>query len=117
MSTAEHNHRIDYIELMAADLVAAKAFYQTVFGWTFKDYGDEYTSFKDGRLAGGLRKEAHVVSGGPLVVLYGADLEDLQARVEAAGGKIVKPVFEFPGGRRFHFTDPDGYELAVWTEA
>ena len=68
-------------------------------------------------MKGGFDAIGPITTGGPLIVLYGADLAELQRRVEEAGGRIVKPVFEFPGGRRFHFTDPDGYELAVWTEA
>ncbi len=87
-----------------------------MFGWTFEDYGPDYASFHDGRLAGGFRKEARVPRGGPLVVLYAADLAAMEAKVRQAGGKIARPTFEFPGGRRFHFTDPSGNELAVWTD-
>ncbi len=108
---------INYIEFNVADIARSKAFYGKAFGWTFTDYGPAYCEFSDGHMKGGFDAGGPVKPGGPLVVLYGADLEDTQARVEAAGGKIVKPVFDFPGGRRFHFTDPDGYELAVWTEA
>ncbi len=114
---ARHDRCIDYIEFNVADIARSKAFYGKAFGWTFTDYGPAYCEFCDGHMKGGFDAGAPVTLGGPLVVLYGADLEDAQARVEAAGGKIVKPVFAFPGGRRFHFTDPDGYELAVWTEA
>jgi len=107
---------IDYIEFNVADIFRSKAFYRGVFGWTFKDFGPDYSEFTDGRMRGGFDATGPVQPGGPLVVLYGDDLDDLQTRIEAAGGKIVKPVFEFPGGKRFHFTDPDGYELAVWTK-
>ena len=113
---SRHDRAINYIELAVADIARAKAFYGEAFGWTFTDYGPAYCEFSDGHMKGGFDAGAPVRPGGPLVVLYGADLEDTQARVEAAGGKIVKPVFDFPGGRRFHFTDPDGYELAVWSE-
>lgn len=108
---------IDYIELSVADIARAKAFYGAAFGWTFTDYGPEYCEFSDGAMKGGFSAGTSAAPGGPLVVLYGADLDDLQRRIARAGGKIVKAVFAFPGGRRFHFTDPDGYELAVWTEA
>jgi len=106
---------IDYIEFFVDDVAAAKAFYQTVFGWTFTDYGPDYSSFSDGRIAGGLVKESRP-KGGALVVLYSADLESLLLAVQEAGGTIVKPIFPFPGGRRFHFTDPAGNELAVWSD-
>jgi predicted enzyme related to lactoylglutathione lyase len=106
---------INYIEFNVADMARTKTFYGTAFGWRFTDYGPDYCEFTDGLMKGGFDATAPVITGGPLVILYGDDLAETQARVEAAGGKIVKPVFEFPGGRRFHFTDPDGYELAVWT--
>jgi uncharacterized protein len=72
---------------------------------------------RTGRLDGGFTTSDPPTPGGPLVILYANDLEDMQRRVEAAGGKIVKPIFSFPGGRRFHFEDPDGYVLAVWSKA
>lgn len=107
---------IDYLEFTVADTTRSKAFYGEAFGWTFTDYGANYCEFTDGHLKGGFDASGPVTPGGPLVVLYGSDLTDAMDRIEAAGGRIVKPIFEFPGGRRFHFTDPDGYELAVWTE-
>ncbi|HEX5385409.1 MAG TPA: VOC family protein [Gemmatimonadales bacterium] len=113
---AEHDRRIDYIELPATDVAAAKAFYARAFGWTFTDYGPDYTSFEDGRLAGGLRKAEVVGRDGVLVVIFAVDLAATEARVRGAGGTIVQPVFSFPGGRRFHFTDPSGNELAVWSD-
>jgi predicted enzyme related to lactoylglutathione lyase len=119
MSAAENEKRIDYVEFPVADVGAAKRFYGEVFGWSFEDYGPDYASFHDGRLAGGFRQvEAgeEVRPGGPLVVLYAADLADLEARVKRAGGAVVRPVFDFPGGRRFHFSDPAGHELAVWSD-
>ncbi|MFZ0819345.1 MAG: VOC family protein [Candidatus Acidiferrales bacterium] len=114
--TQENNGRMDYIEFPATDIAKTKAFYIKVFGWKFTDYGPDYTSFEDGRISGGFTKERRVVNGGALIVLYASDLAACEAKVKAAGGKIVKPIFEFPGGRRFHFTDPSGNELAVWSE-
>ena len=116
MSQAEHDRRIDYIEFPARDIEVAKRFYQTVFGWKFTDYGPGYSSFEDGRLTGGLRREEDVPRGGPLVVMYALDLDGTLTAVGEAGGRIVKEIFEFPGGRRFHFLDPEGNELAVWSD-
>jgi uncharacterized protein len=116
-SQAEQHHRIDYIELPATGIAGVKRFYGEVFGWRFEDYGPDYTSFHDGRLQGGFSTELAGGSGrGPLLVLYSRALEATQARVREAGGRIVKDIFSFPGGRRFHFTDPSGNELAVWSE-
>ena len=115
MSQASHNNQIDYIEFPAIDLEKTKLFYSTVFGWKFEDYGPEYASFHDGRLSGGFRKEKKIKSAGPLIVLYASDLEAIQRRIILADGKITRPTFEFPGGRRFHFSDPNGNELAVWS--
>jgi predicted enzyme related to lactoylglutathione lyase len=116
MSQQEHDRRVDYIEFAAQDLSAVKEFYSTVFGWEFTDYGPEYTSFADGRLTGGFFTAPSVDAGGPLVVLYAVDLVGVQEAIVAHGGVIVKEIFEFPGGRRFHFTDPSGNELAVWSD-
>jgi predicted enzyme related to lactoylglutathione lyase len=116
MNQSEHDRRIDYIEFPVADVTVAKRFYGSVFGWTFTDYGPSYTSFADGRLSGGFRGEATVEPGGPLIVIYATDLEAVASAVVAAGGKITQPAFDFPGGRRFHFRDPCGHELAVWSD-
>jgi hypothetical protein len=116
MANTQNDGRVDYIEFPAVNIVATKDFYVRVFGWKFTDYGPDYTSFEDGRLAGGFTTEGKVARGGPLVVIYAADLEATEAKVKAAGGTIVKETFSFPGGRRFHFTDPSGHELAVWSE-
>ena len=108
---------IDYIELAVADTARSKAFYGRAFGWTFIDFGPGYTEFTAGRMKGGFNAlEGGAVPGGPLIVLHSDDLEAARQRIEEAGGRIVKPTYPFPGGRRFHFTDPDGNELAVWTE-
>lgn len=112
----ERDRRIDYIELPATDIAATKRFYADVFGWKFTDYGPDYTSFEDGRLAGGFTKDGKVARGGALVVIFADKLEALEAKVRQAGGTVVKPIFSFPGGRRFHFADPNGNELAVWSE-
>jgi uncharacterized protein len=114
--TTQNDGRIDYIEFPATDIDRTKAFYQKVFGWKFTDYGPDYTSFEDGRIAGGFSREAKVVQGGPLVVIYASNLDDAEKRVRDSNGTIVKAPFPFPGGRRFHFADPSGNELAVWSE-
>ena len=110
------DNQIDYIELPAKDVATTKLFYATAFGWQFTDYGPDYTSFHDGRLAGGFTTETPAPSRGLLLVLYAADLAGAQERITGAGGRIVKETFSFPGGRRFHFTDPSGNELAVWSD-
>ncbi|HEX5004879.1 MAG TPA: VOC family protein [Gemmatimonadales bacterium] len=119
--SAEHDRRIDYIEFPAVGLPATKRFYQEVFGWKFTDYGPDYASFEDGRLDGGFHagdgaRKTTGMGSGALVVLFAVDLADTEARVRRAGGAIVTPPFSFPGGRRFHFTDPSGNELAVWSD-
>jgi uncharacterized protein len=116
-SRSQNDNRIDYIELNVSDMARTKAFYGEAFGWKFTDYGPGYCAFDDGRLEGGFTTDGTPKPGGPLVMLYASDLEKTLRRVEAAGGTIVKPIFSFPGGRRFHFEDPDGYELAAWSEA
>jgi len=110
--------KIDYVELPGgSDLPAVKTFYQSAFGWSFIDYGPTYAAFEQGGMDGGF--DADPASGlkKPLVVLFASDLEAMEAKVKAAGGTISVPIFAFPGGRRFHFTDPAGNELAVFTEA
>ena len=116
MSKPKPENQIDYVELHAADIGAIKTFYSAVFGWKFEDYGPDYTSFQDGRLSGGFTKDAPVRPANPLVVIYATRLEDTEAKIKQAGGKIVKKAYPFPGGRRFHFSDPSGNELAVWTD-
>jgi hypothetical protein len=111
-----HERQIDYIEFPATDVTRAKTFYTQVFGWKFTDYGPDYTSFEDGRIAGGFWKNSEVPAGGPLVVIYAADLSGMEAKIRAEGGAITKEIFSFPGGRRFHFADPCGNVLAVWSD-
>ncbi len=112
----DRNNRIDYIEFPATDMAATKKFYSTTFGWVFTDWGPDYVSFEDGRMSGGFAKVKSISGNGVFVVLYASDLEKTEAVVVKNGGTITKPPFEFPGGRRFHFTDPNGNELAVWSE-
>ena len=112
-------NKINYVEFPATDLAATKAFFSTVFGWEFIDYGAEYSCFSEQGIDGGFFKSeqsANTANGGALVVMYSAWLEDTEKAVVAAGGKIVKPTFTFPGGRRFHFTCPSGNEYGVWTD-
>ncbi len=110
---------INYIELPATSLEKAKAFYGKVFGWKFTDYGDDYCAFDDGHTDGGFYRSplaSNSDNGAALVVLYAENLETLAERISSNGGSIKKPIFPFPGGRRFHFVDPNQNELAVWTE-
>lgn len=110
--------QIDYIEFPANDLNQTKEFYQSVFGWKFTDYGEDYCSFEDGRLSGGFFQSdrcSQTQSGAVLVVIYADNLEATQQRVLEAGGSLTKETFSFPGGRRFHFHDRCGNELAVWS--
>lgn len=113
---SNQNHQIDYIEFGATDISATKQFYTHVFGWKFEDYGPNYTSFSDGRISGGFAKTEAKPGKGALTVIYAVDLIATETQIKASGGTIVKPIFSFPGGRRFHFTDPNGNELAVWSE-
>lgn len=115
------HEKINYVELPAKNLDATKAFFRDVFGWSFTDYGTEYTAFAaaEAGLDGGFYQAdfaASTQTGSALVVLYSSDLAKTQAKIEAAGGVIIKPVFAFPGGRRFHFADPNGNEYAVWSD-
>lgn len=109
--------KLDYLELPAGggSLDSVKAFYAAAFSWTFTDYGPTYAAFDEG-LEGGFQADRDEAPAKPLPVLYSQDLETTLAAVETAGGVIVRPIFPFPGGRRFHFTDPAGNELAVWGE-
>ena len=113
------HEKINYIEFPATDLQKTKAFFSRVFDWQFKDYGDEYTAFSNAGLEGGFFKSGLSTSaenGSALVVFYSSQLEKTQEKIEKAGGKIIKPIFSFPGGRRFHFSDPSNNEFAVWSD-
>jgi len=111
------DRKIDYLEFTSNDIEATKSFYNRVFGWSFQDYGPDYTSFSDGRITGGFRKGEVQASSSPLVVIFVDDLDAAEKHVKAAGGIITKETFSFPGGSRFHFRDPSGNELSAWHEA
>ena len=111
------HHGFDYIEIPALDINASEAFYRSAFGWTFNSYGPEYLGIvtPDGREAGGINQVGSITPGeGALVVLFSDELDATHDAVIAAGGRMVRDTFEFSGGRRFHFADPSGVELAVW---
>ena len=112
------HHAIDYVEFTVRDLATAKRFYTAAFGWQFTDYGSAYAGIQgtDGEV-GGLYQTDEIRTTGPLVILYSEDLDESVNAVKAAGGKILKEPYAFPGGRRFHFADPSGNELAVWSGA
>ena len=109
------HEQIQYVEFLSNDFENIKTFYNKCFDWKFTDYGPEYTAFEGKYVDGGFA-EGKPVPGSILVILYWKFLDDTKYKVEKAGGQIVKDIFDFPGGRRFHFTDPDGNELAVWSD-
>ena len=114
----EHE-KINYVEFPAKDIPATKDFFAQAFGWSFQDFGPDYSAFSDQGLDGGFFKSdlsSSTSHGAALIVLYSKDIESTQAKIEKANGSIVKPVFSFPGGRRFHFTEPSGNEFAVWSD-
>ncbi len=113
------HEKLNYVEFPSRDLAQTKAFFTKAFGWRFQDYGPEYIAFSDEGLDGGFflsDKASSAASGAALVIFYSERLEETQAKVEAAGGIISTPTFAFPGGRRFHFTEPSGNEFAVWSD-
>lgn len=119
MSNPASHHKITYIEFTTTSIERAKHFYSTVFGWNFQDYGPDYISFgaEGAGIDGGFSKgDSPPEKSSPLIVLYSKDLKTTEAAIVAAGGSIVVPTFEFPGGRRFHFSDGAGNVLAVWSE-
>jgi len=109
------NH-INYIEFKANDLEKMKKFYHQAFGWSFTEYGPTYVAFSESGLDGGFEKTDEDIVNGALVVLYHQKLEDIKKKIIKSGGKISKDIFSFPGGRRFHFIDTSGNELAVWSD-
>jgi predicted enzyme related to lactoylglutathione lyase len=113
------HEKINYIEFPAKNIEATKIFFTEVFGWSFVDYGPEYAAFSNEGIDGGFFKSTLTLStekGSALVVFFSEELEQTQQKIENAGGAIIKPIFSFPGGRRFHFSDPNGNEYAVWSD-
>ena len=113
------HEKINYIEFPSKDLELTKTFFTSTFGWSFIDYGPKYIAFSNEGIDGGFYKSDLTVStenGGPLIVLYSEELEGTQEKIKENGGTINKEIFAFPGGRRFHFRDPNGNEYAVWSE-
>ena len=115
----KQHEKLNYVELPARDLAATRHFFTQAFGWTFEEYGPDYCAFSDQGLDGGFyRSELYssTLSGAALLVFFSDDLEATRLKVEQAGGRIEKPIFAFPGGRRFHFSEPSGNEFAVWSD-
>ncbi len=114
----QKNNSINYIEFPLVDAAGTKKFYHQVFGWEFTDFGPEYVSFSGAGIDGGFNgaDKVQVSSPGALIVLYADNLARKLKEIERAGGEITKAIFQFPGGERFHFLDPNGNELAVWSE-
>ncbi|MFO7938477.1 MAG: hypothetical protein R6U66_01885 [Bacteroidales bacterium] len=110
------NNHINYIEFQAKDLNEIKEFYTQTFNWQFTDYGPTYTAFSNSGIEGGFMQSNKEPGNGMLVVLYHNNLEEIKKKVLASHGVISKDIFAFPGGKRFHFIDPAGNELAVWSE-
>lgn len=110
------HHTVNYVEFPAGDLGALKSFYSKAFGWSFMDYGPTYAAAEGAGLDNGFQADRDEAPAKPLVILFSTNLEASLAAVEAAGGRVTAPIFSFPGGRRFQFTDPSGNELAVWSE-
>ena len=113
------HEKINYVEYPSNNLPATKAFFTKAFNWIFTDYGPDYTAFSNEGLDGGFFKSSlrsSTANGGALLVFYSADLEATLAKVVGAGGNVTKPIFSFPGGRRFHFCEPCGNEFAVWSD-
>tara|TARA_R110000796_G_scaffold86980_1_gene187998 strand:+ start:5017 stop:5376 length:360 start_codon:yes stop_codon:yes gene_type:complete len=113
------HEKLNYVEFPAANLTATKAFFSQVFNWQFTDYGPDYTAFSGQELNGGFYQsplKSSTEEGGALLVFYSIDIHATQRKVTLYGGKVIKPIFEFPGGCRFHFTEPSGNEFAVWAE-
>jgi predicted enzyme related to lactoylglutathione lyase len=110
------NNHINYIEFKARDIAETKAFYKMAFNWSFIDYGPDYIAFSESGVEGGFEKCTDEIINGVLVVLYHEDLNTIKGQIIQAKGKITKDIFAFPGGQRFHFLDPSGNELAVWSD-
>ena len=114
-----NNNKIDYLEFASLNIDASKTFFSKVFDWQFEDYGPDYAAFSNQGVDGGFYSSDTVATtqdGAPLTVFYSDDIDSVLAAVKAADGKVVKAIFDFPGGRRFQFIEPGGNELAVWTD-
>lgn len=110
---------IDYLEFPADDVTSvakAKAFYSAAFGWAFNDWGGDYIDTSDSGLASGVNADPSHRPDKPLAVIYSNDIDAARDAVVHAGGALTRDIFAFPGGRRFHFTDPAGNELGVWSD-
>lgn len=119
MATKSRENQIDYVELPAASkeaLAATKQFYGNVFGWTYQSWGDDYSDTKDSGIGSGINASSDHPISKPLIVLFSPDLEAVREKIIKAGGKISRDIFAFPGGRRFHYVDPAGNELGVWSD-
>jgi len=115
----QNHEKINYVEFPAKNIESSKKFFINVFGWEFTDYGPEYVAFANAGLNGGFYKSdlnSSTSNGSALIVFYSESLTDTEVKIEEAGGSIVKQIFSFPGGRRFHFSDPNGNEFAVWSD-
>ncbi len=112
----QSDNHINYVEFKAKDLEKIKSFYSNCFQWSFQDYGSDYIAFSESGLEGGFERSDDEIVTGALVVLYHSDLEMIKKKIIANQGKIAKDIFSFPGGKRFHFIDPAGNELAIWSE-
>jgi predicted enzyme related to lactoylglutathione lyase len=120
MSSEDKANKIDYVEIPATgaeDFARTRQFYADVFGWGYKSWGDIYADTDNSGVKSGINADAGNNARAPLVVIYTPDLEAMQDKVRAEGGEITKDIFSFPGGRRFHFRDPSGNELAIWSDA
>jgi predicted enzyme related to lactoylglutathione lyase len=113
------HEKLNYVEFPASDLEATRKFFGKAFDWSFEDFGSDYCAFSGQGLDGGFYRSAlysTTLNGAALLVFYSEDLAATQAKIEAAGGRLEKPIFDFPGGRRFHFSEPSGNEFAVWSD-
>ncbi|MCG6857128.1 MAG: VOC family protein [Salaquimonas sp.] len=108
--------KIDYVEFASGDIAASKKFFTKAFDWSFADYGPTYQAFADAGIDGGIDGTGERSGGAPLVILKTGNLEEAEKRIVAAGGEILRPAYAFPGGRRLHFREPGGNEMAVWSE-
>ncbi|MGC4072357.1 MAG: VOC family protein [Nibricoccus sp.] len=119
MKKSAHQGQIDYVEFPAPSKVAlneTKKFYSEAFGWHFQDWGDDYADTKSSGVGSGINADSTHRTSLPLVVIFSSDLEATRDKIIRAGGKISKEIFSFPGGRRFHYRDPSGNELGVWSD-